>query len=170
MSAAVAQKVTTIPLGYHWTVQSKSVPKLPFRAHTWSFAGTDWRGREALRTLPPDRSVLRLFPKWQDPANLGREEYLALLLDSVFAPCPAGNNAETFRIYEALECGAIPLIIGEFGGPLPLIRLASWAEAGDCIMHLMANPDKLELYRDKLLGAWATMKGDLQKSIRNTLT
>ena len=169
VSSAVAQKVTTIPLGYHWTVTSKSVPKLPFRAHTWSFAGTDWRGREALRTLPPDRSVLRLFPKWQDPANLGREEYLALLLDSVFAPCPAGNNAETFRIYEALECGAIPLVLGEFVGPLPLIRLASWAEAGDCITHLMANPDKLEVYRDKLLGAWTTMKGDLQKSIRSIL-
>ena len=158
-------KALTIPLGYHWR-PGPAVPKLPFRTTIWSFVGTGWAGREALQDLPPDRSVLSLFPAWKDPANLDKAAYLGLLLDSVFAPCPAGNNAETFRIYEALECGAVPLVVGPTPVNLPLLPLASWKEAGECIKHLLANKDMLEAYRDKLFAAWVKMKDELKRSIR----
>jgi len=173
------KKIITIPLGYHWRPCPKSVPKLPFRTKIWSFVGTDWNGRETLRELPPERSVLRLFSRWQDPASLGREEYLGLLLDSVFAPCPSGNNPETFRIYEALECGAVPLVVGwTWSTPLmpeattwaglPLLPLHSWKEAGECMAHLLSHVDQLEAYREKLFGAWNEMKARVSKSIRTT--
>jgi len=171
--------VITIPLGYHWRPCPKSLPKLPFRTKIWSFVGTDWYGREALRELPPERSVLRLFHRWKDPANLSREEYLGLLLDSVFAPCPSGNNPETFRIYEALECGAVPLVIGwTWSTPLipealtwaglPLLPLNSWKEAGECMVHLLNHVDQLEEYREKLFSAWNEMKAKVCQSIRTT--
>jgi len=160
-------KGLTIPLGYHWRPTGNSVPKLPFRTKIWSFVGTEWGARGELRSLPPDRAVLRLFPKWQDPANLGKTEYLELLLDSVFVPCPAGQNAETFRIYEAIECGAVPLVIGPNPTQLPLLPLESWTQAGDCMTHLLAKIEQLEAYRDKLFGAWATLKDGLKKSIRD---
>jgi hypothetical protein len=170
-------KIVTIPLGYHWRPCPKSVPKLPFRTKIWSFVGTDWNGRNALRELPQERSVLRLFDKWRDPANLGKEEYLSLLLDSVFAPCPSGNNPETFRIYEALECGAVPLVIGwTWSTPLmpdattwaglPLLPLQSWKEAGECMAYLLKHTDQLEAYREKLFGAWREMKAKVYNSIR----
>ena len=38
-------------------------------------------------------------------------EYLSIMADTIFVPCPAGNNPETFRHYEALELGSIPLIV-----------------------------------------------------------
>jgi hypothetical protein len=160
-------KGLTIPLGYHWRPTGNSVPKLPFRTKIWSFVGTEWGARGELRSLPPDRAVLRLFPKWQDPANLGKAEYLELLLDSVFVPCPAGQNTETFRIYEALECGAVPLIVGPNPTKLPLLPLESWTQAGECMKHLLANIEQLEAYRDKLLEAWARLKAELKKDIRN---
>ena len=31
------------------------------------------------------------------------DQYIAELSDTVFAPCPAGNNLETFRHYEVLN-------------------------------------------------------------------
>lgn len=43
--------------------------------------------------------------------TLGYYNYLKALSDTVFAPCPGGNNLETFRHYEVLELGAIPLFV-----------------------------------------------------------
>ena len=157
----------TIPLGYHWRPAGSSVPKLPFRTKIWSFVGTEWGERGGLRQLPSARSVLRLFPTWQDPANLGKAEYLELLLDSIFVPCPAGQNAETFRIYEALECGAVPLIVGPSPVALPLLPLTSWTQAGECMEYFLAHMDRLEAYRDKLFTAWTSLKDGLRQRIRS---
>jgi len=43
--------------------------------------------------------------------QLSRKDYLTLIGDSVFTPCPAGSATETFRLYEALELGSIPIIV-----------------------------------------------------------
>ena len=54
---------------------------------------------------------------WREEMNLkythtvDYSSYVDLTADTVFVPCPAGNNPETFRHYEALELGAIPLIV-----------------------------------------------------------
>jgi hypothetical protein len=92
---------------------------------------------------------------------------LELLLDSVFVPCPAGQNAETFRIYEAIECGAVPLVIGANPTQLPLLPFESWTQAGECMTYFLGHMEQLEAYRDKLFGAWATLKAELTKSIQN---
>jgi hypothetical protein len=39
------------------------------------------------------------------------EDYIDELKDTVFVLCPPGRNQETFRLYEALEAGAIPLFV-----------------------------------------------------------
>ena len=36
-------------------------------------------------------------------------EYLSLLSKTAFVLCPAGNNPETFRLYESLEVKALIL-------------------------------------------------------------
>ncbi len=38
-------------------------------------------------------------------------QYITLAAQSAFVLCPSGNNPETFRLREALEVGAIPLMI-----------------------------------------------------------
>ena len=46
-----------------------------------------------------------------DSFNEGNHEaFLETLLDSAFTLCPGGTHQETFRIYEALEAGSIPII------------------------------------------------------------
>lgn len=37
--------------------------------------------------------------------------YMTLLSKTAFVLCPAGNNPETFRLYESLETGSIPLFV-----------------------------------------------------------
>ena len=43
--------------------------------------------------------------------KLTTANHLDMLLETVFALCPRGNNLETFRFYEALESGAIPVVV-----------------------------------------------------------
>lgn len=47
----------------------------------------------------------------QPTEKMEYHSYIDLLSKSTFILCPAGNNPETFRLYEALEVGAIPLFV-----------------------------------------------------------
>jgi len=52
--------------------------------------------------------------------------YLHTLSNVIFALCPAGNNPETFRIYEAMERGAIPILIRPAEIDIDFIRSEMW--------------------------------------------
>ena len=56
-------------------------------------------------------------------------EYLSHLAGTVFALCPPGNNPETFRIYEALESGAVPVLVRP-AGPADFTQAAMWGGEG----------------------------------------
>jgi hypothetical protein len=72
-------------------------------------------------------------------------------------------NPETFRFYEALECGCIPLVVRtEANGTwvdwvcenLQILPLPSWEAAAKLVEHLMREKQMLEAYRTKVLSAW----------------
>jgi hypothetical protein len=49
--------------------------------------------------------------QWNDPNGLNTQQYAELLSNSKFALSPRGNySVDCFRVYEALEAGAIPII------------------------------------------------------------
>jgi hypothetical protein len=68
--------------------------------------------------------------------SLGYIDYITTMKDTQFAPCPAGGSAETYRLFEALETGAIPVLVRQSsdrdflsqweGYPGPV--LDSWSE------------------------------------------
>jgi GR25 family glycosyltransferase involved in LPS biosynthesis len=176
------KNVKVIPLGYHWTLQGGSqdcmikTPRLPFRETAWTFLGTNWIERQEmlapLGAVEPHRA--KFFGAWNDPAAFGREEYIAAMLDSVFVPCPDGVNAETFRFYEALECGCVPLVVRTAQNGLwlewvskhiPILQLGSWVEAAAFMQVLLADKPKLEAYRENLLRAWMVWREQLKKEI-----
>ena len=179
------EKVTTIPLGFHWTLNegSKNVlehtPKLPFRTLTWSFFGTDWNDRKKLLQPLFDISgeyKAQFFKDWKDPAALDESAYISTLLDTIFVPCPDGMNPETFRFYEALECGCIPIVVRTEANSewvdwvaenLQMFPLHSWSEASKFMEGLISNKTMLESYRTRVLIAWiqwrATIKDDVRK-------
>lgn len=103
-------------------------------------AGTD------TAPLPDRKAMLDALRARAQPATvlltdgfgqgLGAQAYAGYLADARFALAPAGNAPETIRFYDALECGALPIVTdapwlhdpeGAGGsGPPPVPILAGW--------------------------------------------
>ena len=180
--ADAINKVLTLPLGYHWQFKGNrdlphiSTPELPFRELMWSFAGTNWKGRSSdmliLDAIEP--KFTKWFDNWNDQQQLKEEEYLALMLNSKFVPCPPGQNVETYRFYEALACGCIPIFVDIpenaiwlqlLNNEIPFLKLPSWNDAAAIMHHFKENPDQMEKYRMTILIAWANYKKRLENKV-----
>jgi GR25 family glycosyltransferase involved in LPS biosynthesis len=181
----VKSKVLIVPLGHHWTMGRGSddplnkTPRVPFRSTLWSFYGTGWQDRRALleplNALQPNHVLY--FDSWENPQKLTRNQYVARLLDTIFVPCPRGNNVETFRLYEALECGCIPIYVKSkdddeyvkmLQEELGILPLSSWLEAGALMVHLMKEKNLLETYRNSILTQWTVLKKKLSDKVKKT--
>lgn len=74
---------------------------------------------------------------WSDKKQMVNYEYRSLLANTVFALVPLGRGPDSFRLYEALELGAIPIITDHgaftepFGPdcPLPRVPESQWDSA-----------------------------------------
>lgn len=179
--AGTESKIRVIPLGYRWSPLKPAenplvrTPNLPFRENHWCFFGTDWNGRSELLKPILDAKLLnsyKFFPDWNDPSGLSCEEYIHEMTNSVFVPCPDGINPETFRFYEALEAGCIPLIVKTeknadwfkwVSGYIPLIANNTWEDALRIMFTLLSNPKRLELYREQILTGWWKWTQDLRR-------
>lgn len=115
-----------------------NVPAIDARSHAWSFAGQVKTSRagmlRAAQRIPGGHA--HVTQRFGTGLEVG--EYAGLLADTVFALCPRGNySVDCFRVYEALEAGAIPVV--EDGGVTPLwsdvrrptkfLRLHAWRPA-----------------------------------------
>lgn len=97
------------------------------------------------------------------------------MLDTVFVPCPRGNNVETFRLYEALECGCVPIYVKTPGDEsyvkmlqeeIGLLPVSSWEEAHNLMNHLWKEKILLETYRNTILTQWRVWKDKLGAQVR----
>jgi GR25 family glycosyltransferase involved in LPS biosynthesis len=167
-------KVFFLPLGPHW-IPSTPIPAVSHRQYTWSFLGTNWNGRsdsmELLKEIQPHNYIL--FKEWNDPRKIGEEEYIKEMLNTKFIPCPRGNNLETFRFYESLECGCIPVFVELpevlCDMDLPFIQTNTWAEVVDLIRELEADKDALESYRTSIQLWWNAYKRYIKDSVSKCL-
>ena len=186
LSSEEREKCVIIPLGYHWTLRGggcpyplERTPRLPFRATRWSFFGTNWNKRSEkftpIMSFQPNRC--KFLDGWHAKDMIGHEEYIGTLLDTVFVPCPGGNNMETYRFYEALECGCIPVVVREPGDDLfikmitdnlPVIPVKSWEEANILMQQLYNDKNLLESYRINILNGWRVWKEKLRAEVKAT--
>ncbi len=110
--------------------------------------------------------------------------YSAIMEDSIFAPCPSGNNPETIRLYDALELGSIPITLShEFLhsedalaliGPVPFPILNSWSELPDFLerMKLKASSNLSEILelQQRCINWWFDYKTAIQQRIADQIT
>ena len=181
-------KCVFIPLGYHWTLRGggcrdplQFTPRLPFRGTLWSFYGTNWNERDKklapLMGLQPNR--VKFFEDWNSPNQVSREEYISTLLDTIFVPCPGGQNPETYRFYEVLECGCIPVLVKDdnnsslyhafISANLQVLIVSSWAEAASLMIQLYNDKNLLETYRHNILSGWRVWKEKLTREVKEAL-
>ena len=138
-----SNKVKCIPPGY------KSGFKRKFdlnkkRQYKWCFFGTQHKSSRhdmnfQLEKIKPN-FVNRIdkFADKKKSANV--EEMEKVYFNTNFAPCPAGFfHPESYRIYEALQCGAIPIVESVYNyfdniyQNNPLIKINKWKEAKEII-------------------------------------
>jgi hypothetical protein len=152
------------------------------RRCTWSFVGEPTASvaamLEAFRPIEHGQyeAVSAVPANGSDPGSASgrslRESTgdLAVLADTVFAPCPMGRvHLESSRIYDALEVGAIPIVerrrwldyftalLGDH--PLPTAR--SWPEASDYVRRFLADPHALGALQHEVLTWWTVTKRTL---------
>jgi len=105
--------------------------------------------------------------------------YSAIMEDSIFAPCPSGNNPETIRLYDALELGCIPISLSHDFliskdalaslGPVPFPLLRSWSELPQFLMEMKAkaisNPVEILNLQQRCIIWWSNFKTSMQQKI-----
>jgi GR25 family glycosyltransferase involved in LPS biosynthesis len=111
----ISEKVIHLPLGYLGSRGALATNTIHNRKYVWSFAGAmDRKGRKELLdslVLAEPNHKLHMTETWNSPNNLKRETYTGIIQASKFVPCLAGFfNVESYRFYETLENGAIPII------------------------------------------------------------
>jgi hypothetical protein len=109
--------------------------------------------------------------------------YSAVMEDSIFAPCPAGNSPETIRLYDALELGCIPISLSHpfltsvdaLGaiGPIPFPILESWGELPSFLDRMksiaLSNPDEIRSLQAKTIHWWSSYKEFIQNKISSRI-
>lgn len=109
--------------------------------------------------------------------------YAATMEESVFAPCPAGNSPETIRLYDALECGCIPVLLNheflrspnalaEFGFP-PFIFLSSWEEFPQLLekmkVKIAKHPEEIQKMQHACINWWLNYKINIALKIKSKI-
>jgi GR25 family glycosyltransferase involved in LPS biosynthesis len=173
------EKVLQLPLGPARVAPADAIHS-PQRDLVWSFHGTNWMNREQLITpwkqVGPHDCVF--YKDWMDPNQLGPDAYSALCMSSIFVLCPRGQNIETFRFYEALDHGAIPVMVREEGDEayfsfltkhLPIISFPTWGHALVATVGLLKEQETLMNYRRELLTRWLAWKSELKQQCQRLL-
>ena len=119
---------------------------------------------------------------WADPKWSGTHRQH--VNDSCFVFSPAGYSAETFRIYEALESGAIPVVVAgqdqleiylsRLGRSFPALRdvlpcFDAWPDAQVYIEGYIGAEARLEAKQQTLLAAWEQCKAEIRADVGERL-
>lgn len=175
--------ITQIPMGPS-RCQNGSHEMRPVaeRRYIWAFAGNLSSTRRSLV-----RHLSRVGPNFvhvtgsrdQSATWLDPQEYLGILGDSIFVPCPMGNaNLESFRLYEALDCGAIPIVerrpwldyFTQLFGPHPLPSVRNWSEARKAMDALRSDPAKLRDKQIEIRDWWRQLESRTSCQVTSIIT
>jgi len=180
------KNVVTFPLGYLAGFVGEPRQKAGPRKYLWAFCGAGYKGqRKAMLDSFADfpEGFLHLASGWSsapgDGEPLSQEDLVAVYGDSEFVLCPQGiNHPDTFRIMEALQAGAIPVMVKFLGrdyakytfGRHPFIVANTWTEAADILRSFHNNPALLAQKRQEVHDWYAHYRQQLLHYFRRIVT
>ncbi len=167
-----------IPLGYY---NNDTVEFIPFenRNNDFYFAGSAKhtikgfqlpRPKEIARNrmlsalqdtqskIPSLNVAMKITDSFQQSISGENNSYLQEMMHTKICPIPRGANLETFRFYEAIRYGCVP--IGEafpesdFYKDAPMIRLKNWSDLPKIALYYKKNPNELFILHQKILAWW----------------
>jgi hypothetical protein len=126
-------QLTTVPLGFpdsglkHLSSIKPSTDRY-IEIYSNFLVGTNVVARsECLKAFEGDPRVLR-----KEPEGRSQSEYYEDMCHSKFVLCPEGTGLDTHRVYEALACGATPVVLhsslDDLYSKLPVCILNSWTD------------------------------------------
>lgn len=180
MVASKYGHVVTFALGYKNGFKDM-VTSSNSRYYHWSFAGNA-HTEDRLSCITPFRKLIPYHVHtthggFNSSSGLSVKEYRALMNDSKFVICPIGQgNLDSFRVYEALEAGAIPIVLASTEvqpyqpsywhaifpwmrvSPIPMLIHRNWEDAANTMTHLLQNKQAYEEVYNNLLKFWEDAK------------
>ena len=97
-----------------------------------------------------------------------------VLSSTAFIPCPNGFvHPETYRVYEALECGSIPIVENTYQyydrlfPKNPFIKVYKWTEAKSIIMEW--KNEQIKEKQEECENWWKMYKDNIQKQIKEKI-
>lgn len=174
-----------IPVGYTDPVapfcDKDTIPirEIPYM---WSFVGDSYKpDRQRVLGAFQDikSSFLHEHKGFLGEDKLSAEGYWESLTKSVFCPCPIGNvSIESYRTFEGLEAGAIPLIIKHQArqpynyyklllGDHPISAFENWEQARVFVEE--SNMDQIVSLAQQINEWYQQYKIKIQKDIQSIL-
>ena len=166
-------KVKCIPIGYKSGVLNKQQNN---RKYKWAFTGTPHKSsrHDLLFQLSGIEPFFCHKTQEFDQKIISVDEMSEVLSSTEFIPCPNGFfHPETYRVYEALECGCIPIVEKAYKyydrlfPANPFLKVDMWTEAKPIINGW--GKDQIKQKRDECRIWWSNLKNKLQESIKDKI-
>lgn len=174
---AADPRIHTFPIGprdcFLVSAQEMAGPASSSRQVPWAFMGTLWPSGS--RTLAVSL-FLRALPQGifyggrRFGVGVPLHQYRQHLFSSVFALAPEGDrHLDTFRLWESLCCGCIPLVVDHnstapalLGPNAPVPVFSTWPQALRFAQAMLEQPEALDRLQHNLQLWW--------QGLRQTLT
>tara|TARA_Y100000590_G_C15561074_1_gene954784 strand:+ start:16 stop:906 length:891 start_codon:yes stop_codon:yes gene_type:complete len=167
-------KVKCIPIGYKSGVVNKQKSN---RKYKWAFTGTPHKSsrHDLLFQFSNIKPFFCHKTKKFNQKIISVDEMSEILSSTVFIPCPNGFfHPETYRLYEALECGCIPIVESAYNyydrlfPNNPFIKVNKWTEAKSIIKDWKS--DQITKKQQECSIWWSEYKNILQEFIKNKIS
>ena len=168
------EKIKCIPIGYKSGITDKLVQK---RNYKWAFIGTPHKSsrHDLLHQFSHIKEFYTYKTQKFNVKPISVEEMNKILSSTDFIPCPNGFvHPETYRLYEALECGCIPIVENAykyydrlFPGN-PFIKIDKWKDAVPMIQNW--NTEQINTKRKECITWWNKYKSEIQEFVQNKIT
>jgi hypothetical protein len=174
------KNVVFFPLGWTKEFAGRPIDSAEAKAHLWSFCGATKASRTQMlqEFSAVNGGFVHLSSGWNAEDQLPPSEVKKVYSDSVFVLCPFGNaHFDTFRIMEALQAGAIPVVTKFLGrdfarytfGDHPFLVAEDWAEAAGKLRELSDDPTRLQEYQSRVQAWYQNYLHSLQEKIRQII-
>ena len=166
------KKVRCLPIGYKsGTVFNNNLSE---RKYKWAFVGTPHKSsrHDLLFQLSDIKPAFLHKTEKFNTKVINVEKMSDILSSTEFIPCPNGFfHPETYRIYEALECGCIPIVENAYNyydrlfPNNPFLRVDKWQEARFIIKEW--KKEKIIKKHEECSNWWKNYKSQLQDFIKH---
>ena len=165
--------VACIPIGYKSGTVKKEIKR---RKYKWSFVGTAHKSsrHDLLFQL---KNIQPFFQHKTEKFNekiIEVNEMSEILSSTEFMPCPNGFfHPETYRLYEALECGCIPIVENAYKyydrlfPNNPFIKIDMWSEANVIIKKM--KEEEIKKKSEECSIWWKKYKSKIQNFVEDRI-